>query len=159
MRFPCTGAEYHTPVKDDVNAAHSVGAGADECVGEIYLGVGGVVADGLLRTRQNDGLYRALYHVRQGCGGVRHRVRTMANDKPVVVVVIFDYGIAAGLGFEFNTKYGIYIIDGRFNFGLGNIFPSTGGSDFSISSNLGASVSVGYLFPITHDKRDNKLYY
>ena len=70
----------------------------------------------------------------------------------------FDYGISGGIGFEFNTKYGIYIIDGRFDFGLGNIFPSTAGSDFSISSNLGASVSIGYLFPITHNKRNN-LYY
>ena len=70
----------------------------------------------------------------------------------------FDYGISGGIGFEFNTKYGIYIIDGRFDFGLGNIFPSTAGSDFSISSNLGASVSIGYLFPITHLNRNN-LYY
>ena len=83
----------------------------------------------------------------------------MGLEQTMAISNIFDYGIAAGLGFEFNTKYGIYIIDGRFNFGLGNIFPSTGGSDFSISSNLGASVSVGYLFPITHDKRDNKLHY
>ena len=29
----------------------------------------------------------------------------------------FDYGISGGIGFEFNTKYGIYIIDGRFDFG------------------------------------------
>lgn len=83
----------------------------------------------------------------------------MGLEQTMAISNIFDYGIAAGLGFEFNTKYGIYIIDGRFNFGLGNIFPSTRGSDFSISSNLGASVSVGYLFPITHDKRDNKLHY
>lgn len=68
----------------------------------------------------------------------------------------FDYGISAGMGFEFNTKYGIYIIDGRFDFGFGNIFPATGGSDFAISSNLVAGVSIGYLFPITHIKRSTK---
>ena len=34
----------------------------------------------------------------------------------------FDYGLVGGLGFEFNTKYGIYTVDARYNFGLNNIF-------------------------------------
>lgn len=59
----------------------------------------------------------------------------------------FDYAIVGGMGFEFNTKYGIYTIDARYNFGLGNIFGSRASDAFKTSSNQNISVAFAYLFP------------
>lgn len=81
----------------------------------------------------------------------------MIYDKPIETSITpqhsipiknrFDYGIAAGMGFEFNTRYGVYTIDARYNFGLGNIFASTAGNTFKNSSNQNITLSVAYLFP------------
>lgn len=60
----------------------------------------------------------------------------------------FDYGIVGGMGFEFNTKYGIYTIDARYSFGLGNLFGSKASDYFKTSSNQNITVSLAYLFPI-----------
>lgn len=58
-----------------------------------------------------------------------------------------DYGIAAGTGFEFNTRYGIYTIDARYSFGLGNLFSSKPSDAFRSSSNHNITLSLAYLFP------------
>lgn len=68
----------------------------------------------------------------------------------------FDYSIVVGTGFEFNTRYGIYTIDARYNFGLGNIFKSTAADYFKTSSNQNISVSLAYLFPIRGTAYDRK---
>lgn len=60
----------------------------------------------------------------------------------------FDYGIIGGLGFEFNTKYGIYTIDTRYNFGLNNIFGNSASENFKASTNQNISLSLSYLFPL-----------
>ncbi len=65
----------------------------------------------------------------------------------------FDYGIAGGIEFEFNTKYGIYTLDGRYNFGFGKVFRSRVGDTFRNSSNQAISASVSYLFPISKHKK------
>lgn len=59
----------------------------------------------------------------------------------------FDYGIVGGMGFEFNTNSGIYTIDARYRFGLGNIFKSTAADQFKTSSNQNITLSLAYLFP------------
>ena len=59
----------------------------------------------------------------------------------------FDYGIVGGLGFEFNTKYGIYTIDARYNFGLNNIFGNSASEYFKSSTNQNITLSLAYLFP------------
>jgi hypothetical protein len=60
----------------------------------------------------------------------------------------FDYGLVGGLGFELNTKYGIYTIDARYNFGLNNIFGNSASEYFKTSTNQNITLSLAYLFPI-----------
>ena len=60
---------------------------------------------------------------------------------------IVDYGLVFGTGFEFNTRYGVYTVDARYCFGLGNVFPSKASDHFKSSSNQNIQVCVAYLFP------------
>lgn len=59
----------------------------------------------------------------------------------------FDYGISAGLGMEFfmNRNHSIQL-EGRFYFGLGNIFHATKSDVFSASRGISIQVSLGYNF-------------
>lgn len=65
----------------------------------------------------------------------------------------FDYGIVGGMGFEFNTLSGIYTIDARYSFGLGNLFGSRASDHFKTSSNQNITLSLAYLFPLNSRKR------
>ncbi len=59
----------------------------------------------------------------------------------------FDYGISAGLGAEFRiTPRNSIVLEGRFYYGLGNIFPSSKADTFSASRNMNIEVSLGYNF-------------
>ncbi len=60
----------------------------------------------------------------------------------------FDYGLVGGLGFEFNTQYGIYTVDARYHFGLNNIFGNSASESFKASTNQNITLSLAYLFPI-----------
>lgn len=64
----------------------------------------------------------------------------------------FDYGIVGGMGFEFNTRFGIYTIDARYSFGLGNLFGSRASDHFKTSSNQNITLSLAYLFPLNNRK-------
>lgn len=59
----------------------------------------------------------------------------------------FDYGICAGIGFEFyvHPRHSIQV-EGRYYFGLGNIFPSRKADYFSASRNTSIEISLGYNF-------------
>lgn len=61
----------------------------------------------------------------------------------------FDYGIAAGLGLEYShPKAGHFIIEGRYYYGLGDIFNNSK-RDYFGRSNIGSIVvKVTYLFDI-----------
>ncbi len=61
----------------------------------------------------------------------------------------FDYGICAGFGCEFwlRPRHSIYV-EGRFYYGLGNIFPSSKADTFGASRNMTLSLAVGYNFRI-----------
>ncbi len=62
----------------------------------------------------------------------------------------FDYGIAAGLGLEYShPKFGHLMLEGRYYYGLGDIF-SNSKRDYFGRSNLGNIViKLTYLFDIT----------
>lgn len=60
----------------------------------------------------------------------------------------FDYGICIGTGFEFNTRAGIYQLEARYNFGLGDMFPNTAADTFRKSSNQNISLCLGILFNV-----------
>lgn len=66
----------------------------------------------------------------------------------------FDYGITAGLGVELNTKVGHFMIDGRYYFGLSDVF-NNGKKDLFARSAHGTIIAkVTYLFDV--NKRKSK---
>ncbi len=69
------------------------------------------------------------------------------NQMSMKVKNKFDYGITAGLGCEFWVKprQSVYI-EGRYYFGLGNIYPASKADEFSASRCTNISVSLGYNF-------------
>lgn len=61
----------------------------------------------------------------------------------------FDYGIAAGLGSEFNvSKRNSISVEARFYFGLGNVFPSSRKDKFNASNQMTISATIGYWFRV-----------
>lgn len=59
----------------------------------------------------------------------------------------FDYGITAGLGCEFYlTPRQSVVLEARFYYGLGNIFPSAVGDTFGASRLMNIEVTLGYWF-------------
>lgn len=59
----------------------------------------------------------------------------------------FDYGISAGAGMEFimKNKHSL-ILEGRYYFGIGNIFGSSKTDYFGASRGMSLSVTLGYMF-------------
>lgn len=58
----------------------------------------------------------------------------------------FDYGIAAGAGIEFSApKIGHFLIEGRYYYGLGNIYGDSKRDYFSKSNNGSIMVKLTYL--------------
>lgn len=59
----------------------------------------------------------------------------------------FDYGISAGLGFEFyfQPRHSL-LVEARFYYGLGNIYPSTKADTFGASRCMNIEVTAGYNF-------------
>ena len=66
----------------------------------------------------------------------------------------FDYGIAGGLGMEYSMpKLGHFLLEGRYYYGLGNIYGETK-KDFFGKSNFGnIIVKLTYLFDIVKTKK------
>ena len=61
----------------------------------------------------------------------------------------FDYGITAGLGVEFlMKKKHSFMLEGRYYFGLGNIFGASKRDFFSASRNTSIEVSLSYMFRV-----------
>lgn len=59
----------------------------------------------------------------------------------------FDYGIVAGLGFEFYVQPQHSVVaECRFYYGLGNIYPATKADTFSASRNMSLELTLGYNF-------------
>lgn len=65
----------------------------------------------------------------------------------------FDYGIAVGVGLEYSVpKVGHFLLEGRYYYGLGNIYGSSKRDYFS-KSNIGSIVvKMSYLFDVFHAK-------
>jgi len=65
-----------------------------------------------------------------------------------------DYGIAAGLGVEYTVPHlGHFLLEGRYYYGLGNIYGDSK-KDYFARSNFGnIVVKMTYLFDITKSKR------
>ena len=58
----------------------------------------------------------------------------------------FDYGLKGTAGLEFRTKAGSFILDGRYYFGLSDIFNNTKADLFQASPNKVTGISLTYLY-------------
>ena len=64
-----------------------------------------------------------------------------------------DYGIAAGGGFEVSINHvGHFLVEGRYYFGLGNIFANSKRDYFSRSNFNNITIKMSYLFDIARTK-------
>jgi hypothetical protein len=59
-----------------------------------------------------------------------------------------NYGITGGMGFELRTGIGSFILDGRFYFGLSDMFRNTRSDYFQSSANQVIGIKASYLFSI-----------
>lgn len=59
----------------------------------------------------------------------------------------FDYGICASVGFDFfvQPRHSV-LIEARYYYGLGNIFPARKADYFSASRNMSLEITLGYSF-------------
>lgn len=76
----------------------------------------------------------------------------MAQDT-MAVENKFDYGIAAGLGLEFSNRHvGHFMLEGRYYYGLGNIYGNTKRDYFGRSNFGNIVIKFTYLFDIIRTK-------
>ena len=82
------------------------------------------------------------------------RVNPVCAQDTMAVENKFDYGIAAGAGSEFShPKAGHFLVEGRYYYGLGNIYGDSK-RDYFGSSNFGTiTVKLAYLFDIVRTRR------
>lgn len=82
------------------------------------------------------------------------RVNPVCAQDTMAVENKFDYGIAAGAGIEFShPKLGHFLLEGRYYYGLGNIYGDSK-RDYFGSSNFGTiTVKLAYLFDIVRTRR------
>jgi len=65
----------------------------------------------------------------------------------------FDYGITGGIGLEFSNRHvGHFLIEGRYYYGLGNIFGATKRDYFGRSNYNSIVIKMTYLFDIIRTK-------
>lgn len=76
-------------------------------------------------------------------------VNRMTEQLSMEVKNKFDYGITAGVGMEYklNRKHSISL-EGRYYFGLGNIFPSSKKDVFDASRHSSIMITLGYHYRI-----------
>ena len=65
----------------------------------------------------------------------------------------FEYGITAGAGLEINTKIGHFFLEGRYYYGLSDIYGNGKTDVFGRSANGTIIVKAGYLFDIIRTRR------
>ena len=79
------------------------------------------------------------------------RVSSVAAQDTMKVEHKFDYGIAAGLGVEYTIpKVGHFLLEGRYYYGLGNIYGDSKRDYFASSNYQTISIKLSYLFDLKH---------
>ena len=77
---------------------------------------------------------------------------TVAQDTMAVEHKL-DYGIAGGMGLEFShPKIGHFLLEGRYYYGLGNIYGDTKRDYFALSNFSNIVVKLTYLFDLKRTK-------
>lgn len=63
-----------------------------------------------------------------------------------------DYGITAGIGMELSTPLGHFLLNARYNYGLGDVFDNSKKGNFSRSAHQTITAKLTYLFDIVKTK-------
>lgn len=94
-------------------------------------------------------------NLQPGIGKLTERSSKIEAQDTMAVQKKFDYGIAVGGGIEFShPKVGHFILEGRYYYGLGDIYKNSK-SDFFGRSNFGQIViKATYLFDLIRTKND-----
>lgn len=78
------------------------------------------------------------------------RSNTIVEQESMDIQHKFDYGIAAGLGLEYSNKHlGRFLLEGRYYYGLGNIFGSSKRDYFSKSNFGNIVIKATWLVDLT----------
>jgi hypothetical protein len=90
-----------------------------------------------------------------GIAPTEARASAVVAQETMPVEKKFDYGIVGGAGIEFSMpKVGHFLLEGRYYYGLGNIYGNTK-SDYFGKSNFGQIViKATYLFDLVKTKND-----
>lgn len=81
------------------------------------------------------------------------RANTEVMQYGMAVEHKFDYGITAGIGFEYSLRgVGHVMLDGRYYYGLGNIYKETKKDYFAKSNISSIVIKLTYLFDLTKTK-------
>lgn len=90
-----------------------------------------------------------------GAATVTPRISSIVAQETMPIEKKFDYGITGGAGIEFSVpKAGHFLLEGRYYYGLGNIYGNSK-SDYFAKSNFGQIViKMTYLFDIIKTKND-----
>jgi hypothetical protein len=90
-----------------------------------------------------------------GIAPTEPRASAVVAQETMPVEKKFDYGIVGGAGIEFSMpKVGHFLLEGRYYYGLGNIYGNTK-SDYFGKSNFGQIViKATYLFDLVKTKND-----
>ena len=91
----------------------------------------------------------------EGYEPTEQRASSVVKQENMPIEKKFDYGIVGGAGIEFSVpKVGHFLLEGRYYYGLGNIFGNSK-SDYFGKSNYGQIVvKATYLFDIVKTKND-----
>jgi hypothetical protein len=65
----------------------------------------------------------------------------------------FDYGITAGLGVELSTAVGHFLLEGRYYYGLADVYDNSKKGFFDRSANSTIVVKLNYLFDVMRTKQ------
>ncbi|MGM9759613.1 MAG: porin family protein [Parabacteroides sp.] len=76
---------------------------------------------------------------------------TYQHDKPVDKK--FQWGLCGGPGMELRTGIGSFLLEGRYFYGLGNLYNSRKEDHFAQSPQQIITVKLTYLFSINHHKK------
>lgn len=88
--------------------------------------------------------------------GVPDRMNNVTAQYGKKVENSFEYGITAGLGGEFSTPVGHFLLEGRYYMALSNLYGNSKTDPFPKSNNSTIIVKTTYLFDVNHLKSSRK---
>lgn len=120
-----------------------LGFGREVSGGKFFVNLGPQFGLKLSESTKTNFEFKDAFHTNP------ERVNSVVAQDTMSVNKNFDYGITAGLGFEYSMKrVGHILLEARYYYGLGNIFPATKADFFSRSNHNTIVFKATYLFDI-----------